>query len=110
MYKNVRKYVGYTLSIFNKEKYLRNKQKKEFFNKFKYACKHYLNITDEYHYQVPTDVLIIGSDEVFNCLQTNADVGYSLELFGKNHKSKKLISYAASFGNTTLNLSLIHIY
>lgn len=103
MYKNVRKYVGYTLSIFNKEKYLRNKQKKEFFNKFKYACKHYLNITDEYHYQVPTDVLIIGSDEVFNCLQTNADVGYSLELFGKNHKSKKLISYAASFGNTTLN-------
>ena len=47
------------------------------------------------------DLMIVGSDEVFNCLQTNADVGYSLELFGKNNRAKKLISYAASFGNTT---------
>lgn len=49
------------------------------------------------------DVLIIGSDEVFNCLQTNKDVGYSRELFGKDCNAKKLISFAASFGNTTLN-------
>ena len=33
----------------------------------------------------------------------NADnVGYSPELFGKNHRADTLISYAASFGNTTL--------
>lgn len=48
------------------------------------------------------DLLVVGSDEVFNCLQTNPDVGYSLQLFGKNNKAKKLISYAASFGNTTI--------
>ncbi len=29
-------------------------------------------------------------------------MGYSPELFGKNNHAKKLITYAASFGNTTL--------
>lgn len=48
------------------------------------------------------DTLIIGSDEVFNCLQNNPNVGYSLELFGKNNQAQKVISYAASFGHTTL--------
>lgn len=47
------------------------------------------------------DTLVIGSDEVFNCLQKNPDVGYSLELFGKNNKANKLITYAASCGATT---------
>ncbi len=49
------------------------------------------------------DTLIIGSDEVFNCLQDNSDVGYSLELFGKNNNAKKLITYAASCGSTTVD-------
>lgn len=48
------------------------------------------------------DTLVIGSDEVFNCLQSNPDVGYSLELFGKNCNAKKIISYAASCGATTV--------
>lgn len=48
------------------------------------------------------DTLVIGSDEVFNCLQDNPEVGYSLELFGKNHNAKKLITYAASCGSTTV--------
>lgn len=48
------------------------------------------------------DVLVIGSDEVFNCLQYGENVGYTLELFGKGSRSKRLISYAASFGSTTL--------
>lgn len=47
------------------------------------------------------DTLVIGSDEVFNCLQTNPYVGYALELFGKNNNAKKIISYAASCGSTT---------
>lgn len=47
------------------------------------------------------DTLVIGSDEVFNCLQKNPDVGYSLELFGKDSNAKKIISYAASCGDTT---------
>lgn len=57
---------------------------------------------EHFHYHTTVDALIIGSDEVFNCLQNADSVGYSLELFGKNNHAKTLISYAASFGNTTL--------
>lgn len=48
------------------------------------------------------DTLVIGSDEVFNCLQSNPMVGYSTELFGKNNNADSIISYAASCGTTTL--------
>lgn len=48
------------------------------------------------------DELVIGSDEVFNCLQ-GLPVGYSRELFGKNYESIPVISYAACFGHTTYN-------
>lgn len=61
-----------------------------------------LGITDERNYNPQLDCLVIGSDEVFNCIQKNSNVGYSLELFGKDNHAKRLISYAASFGNTTL--------
>lgn len=61
-----------------------------------------LGITLQKKYNVAVDTLVIGSDEVFNCLQNNPIVGFSPELFGYNNKSNKLISYAASFGNTTL--------
>ncbi len=59
-----------------------------------------LGITDKMNYSPELDLLVIGSDEVFNCLQPNPAVGYSKELFGDGNNSKKLISYAASFGNT----------
>ena len=49
------------------------------------------------------DCLIIGSDEVFNCLQYYP-VGYSRELFGKNYENIPIISYAASFGQTNYEL------
>lgn len=62
-----------------------------------------LNVTSERKYDTSDlDMLVIGSDEVFNCLQTNPDVGYSKDLFGNNSKAKRLISYAASFGHTTI--------
>lgn len=61
-----------------------------------------LNLTKEYNYNPKLDTLVIGSDEVFNVIQANKNVGYSLELFGKNHNANKVITYAASFGNTTL--------
>ena len=61
-----------------------------------------LGVTDEMNYTPELDCLVIGSDEVFNCIQKNSNVGYSLELFGKNNRAKKLITYAASFGNTTI--------
>ena len=64
---------------------------------------HYLGITSNKNYFPVLDLLIIGSDEVFNCVQANENVGFSLDLFGANNNAKRLISYAASFGNTTLD-------
>jgi hypothetical protein len=62
-----------------------------------------LGLTLEPNYTPELDVLVIGSDEVFNCVQMNPNVGYSLELFGANNRAKRIITYAASFGNTTIN-------
>ena len=61
-----------------------------------------LGLTEEPNYNPELDTLVIGSDEVFNCIQANKNVGYSLELFGKDNNAKKVITYAASFGNTTI--------
>ena len=61
----------------------------------------YLGITDQMNYSPELDLLIVGSDEVFNCVQNNTNVGFTSELFGQQSKAKKVISYAASFGNTT---------
>ena len=48
------------------------------------------------------DVQIIGSDEVFNCIQSNTNVGNSRALFGHRSPAGRVISYAGSFGNTTM--------
>ncbi len=61
-----------------------------------------LNLTEQPNYTPKLDTLVIGSDEVFNCIQKNENVGYSLELFGKNNQANRVITYAASFGNTTI--------
>lgn len=53
-------------------------------------------------YDLRLDLQVIGSDEVFNCVQSNTNVGYSRDLFGHDSPARRLISYAASFGNTTL--------
>lgn len=60
-----------------------------------------LGVTKEPVYRPKLDALVIGSDEVFNCLQPNDEVGYSKQLFGAESNAKKVLSYAASFGNTT---------
>jgi len=62
----------------------------------------YLGINNHMNYSPQLDVLVIGSDEVFNCVQNNTNVGFAPELFGANQNAKKVISYAASFGNTTI--------
>lgn len=67
-----------------------------------FSCDYMLGIDRGYRYKTKCDVLVIGSDEVFNCLQLGPNVGYSLELFGRGAKAKRVVSYAASFGNTTL--------
>lgn len=60
-----------------------------------------LGISKEKQYCSQVDVLVIGSDEVFNCTQ-GEKVGFSKELFGAHNQAGKVISYAASFGNTTM--------
>ena len=74
---------------------------KEFQNRYNTEYIKLLDLKEKHIERIPVDTLIIGSDEVFNCLQTNPKVGYSKELFGYNANTNNLISYAASFGNTT---------
>lgn len=47
------------------------------------------------------DLVVIGSDEVFNCIQS-VPWGFASSLYGNIHNARKISSYAASFGNTKL--------
>ena len=47
------------------------------------------------------DIVVIGSDEVFNCAQKTW-FGFSPQLYGEGLDADKVISYAASFGATTI--------
>lgn len=86
----------YQAPLSHKLSFIRYKQ--SFSNKYM----PFLGITNEMNYNPTLDCLVIGSDEVFNCIQKNSNVGYSTELFGKDNHANRLITYAASFGNTTL--------
>lgn len=92
----IKEVLGYDAALFQKVQFILYKMD------FSKRYLPLLGITERKNYLPELDCLVIGSDEVFNCIQKNTNVGYSLELFGKNNKAKKLISYAASFGNTTL--------
>lgn len=81
-----------------KEKLNFIKYKKNFGVKY-HSC---LEIDSQYNYNPELDILVIGSDEVFNCVQDNPNVGYTAELFGVGNQARTVISYAASFGNTTM--------
>lgn len=98
------KRVLYKLKEYNEvDSSLKNKIK--FFNhKRTYAKRFFpiLEITNDRKDSTGLDVLVIGSDEVFNCVQSNTNVGYSADLFGRHSKANTVISYAGSFGNTTL--------
>ncbi len=89
LWRKVRKYIRKNIWISDKEKLYRE------------DLKRYLNVDNNYRYKEKVDIAVIGSDEVFNCLQQNKDVGFSPALFGKGIRAKKKITYAASFGSTT---------
>lgn len=63
----------------------------------------FLGVESKMIYGTQVDTLIIGSDEVFNCFQCSDDTVDSFDFFGENQNTKKCISYAASFGSTTLD-------
>ena len=68
-------------------------QRKEFFlHTYDREIRPMLGIDDTMHYRTQLDALVIGSDEVFNCLQESKDIGYSRELFGKDNQAKRLIN------------------
>lgn len=81
------------------------KNKVRFFNhKRTYARKYFplIGIPEEPDWNLDLDLQVIGSDEVFNCVQSNPNVGYARDLFGHESPARQIISYAGSFGNTTL--------
>ncbi|PQZ99202.1 hypothetical protein CQ019_16770 [Arthrobacter sp. MYb229] len=81
-----------------------------FEHKRTYAKKYFprIELPASRNYDTDVDLQVIGSDEVFNCVQSNANVGFSRDLFGINSQSQSLISFAASFGNTTLEKIRTH--
>lgn len=82
--------------------YLKKKKHlKSFRNRYSNYLSHYLNVNNKPNYYPKIDNLVIGSDEVFNCMQ-KFPVGYSRNLFGKGYEYCDIISYAASFGHTKL--------
>lgn len=93
-----------------KSKILKNINIIQFLKKRK-AIKRFANVYDNdflpllgignKNYNKDIDTLVIGSDEVFNCLQPYP-VGYSRNLFGYEFDNIPVISYAACFGHTTL--------
>lgn len=100
---NICKMLSPTYRDYRNRQIRMNQSFSQFCNRF---CKEFLpdlGVTQEYNLCPELDALIVGSDEVFNCTQPGNAVGYSLQLFGKNHRAKKLISYAASFGSTTID-------
>lgn len=63
--------------------------------------KRYLGLTEVSNTSVDYDALVIGSDEVFNCAQ-ESKWGQTMKLFGEGFGGRCLVSYAASFAQTTL--------
>ena len=56
------------------------------------------------------DTLVVGSDEVFNCTQSGPNVGFCRQLLGQGNNCDAVISYAGSFGHTTLSdLEKFHV-
>lgn len=49
------------------------------------------------------DIAIIGSDEVFHCCQST-NWGFTTQLYGNVPDAKEVVSYAASFGGTKLEM------
>lgn len=63
-----------------------------------------LGLTKDPNYSQSVDVLVFGSDEVFNTVQyVESGRGHAWQLYGADNNAKKLVSYAASFGHTTFD-------
>lgn len=82
---------GLKLTLFNIVKYIKNKTFREKYFRFKYY-------TDQ-----DIDIVIIGSDEVFSI-----PVGINIMMYGHGLSTDRIIAYAPSFGQTTIDLIKKH--
>lgn len=94
--------LGYRAPLASRLAFIRHKRT--------YANRFYpmLGLENELNLHPDLDLLVIGSDEVFNCVQANANVGFTPALFGQDVCAVRKITYAASFGNTTLEKLEFH--
>lgn len=96
-----KKQVNYLSKI---DKYFLKRVRHYFFSKerhrnFTEVYSKWLGLTNESNWDKKFDLVIIGSDEVFNCTQSRW--GLSPNLLGADINAKKIITYAASCGYTT---------
>lgn len=85
------------------DKYFLRRIRHYFFAKSRIKCFNdeywrVLGLTNDTNWDKQYDVVIIGSDEVFNC--TQGKWGLSPNLFGSDINANKVITYAASCGYT----------
>lgn len=73
---------------------IKSNQQNQLFNEFRVNCLETEKKSNKY------DLCIIGSDEVFNCLNTNG-WGFTSHLFGNVPEANRVITYAASCGSTS---------
>lgn len=81
------------------------------FGRMKYQKMYYERFDKEYlpvlgihkHTFSEYDLVVIGSDEVFNFNQ-RAAYGFTTQLYGEVKNAKKVVSYAGSFGTTTIDV------
>ena len=75
---------------------VKKKVKKQFiaFDKFRINELH-IDVT-----KAKYNICVIGSDEVFNCMNNMAEWGFTTRLFGNVEEADKVITYAASCGST----------
>ncbi len=87
----------------------------DFFYRVKYAMEFRNRFKNEFYEMLEAnkhsikhfDTVVVGSDEVFNFAQ-NVPWGYTPQLYGMIINTNKSISYAGSFGHTTMNDILYH--
>lgn len=76
---------------------VRNKKQRVLFYT---QARNYLGLTDEPMSNDVCDLVVIGSDEVFNCVLPSK-WGFSTQLFGNVKGAHRVITYAASCGRTS---------
>lgn len=104
--KSIIKKIVNRIKIFYVNPFYINKTSDSFLLKYKNSIKNHWNIlglsdNQEINKNKKYDLVVIGSDEVFNCCQ-KTEWGFTKQLYGDINDTKQIVSYAGSFGNTSI--------